>query len=470
MRYALLLLVGLAPWAMELSGAGNLVYLHSAFVQLLAAAFCLRASQHFATEQTRWRMIASALGIHALPYLASSAQTLGWMTEGTSAWIGNLGNALGMILLITALLGKWTERRSALQFLDLALVTLSVLLLMATYGSGANPGEGSVRIWTGIVLLTVVTVLAFSLRFADLRPGLRHFTRIMVRFLVWELLDTVLINVLLPRYLPQTPDAVVDILIPLPELLLCTWVLRSETVQPLRWFRLDRTVVDSMQPSVLTVLSVVLALYAFRHEPVIAATSVIAVVLCYAVRTQVYYAELFQERSRLLSKATEYQQLATRDPLTGIGNRRWFEANLQAAFSNPDTFPCTLLLVDTDNFKQVNDSYGHDTGDAVLCAIASMLEREVDSTRQACIARIGGDEFAVLLRNTAEDEAHSIAHRIRTSVAQFSEGKGYPVTISVGGRTVHQAVPRKDLLEAADAALYRAKAAGRNSVQGLLAV
>lgn len=467
-RHAFLLLVALLPAVLDRTGHGDLTYVQAGLAEVLAACFCLGAGQRFPREKQPWRILSLALAVHSLPYLAATSRQLGWLSAAASAWVGNFGNAAGMVLLIPALIGTWTVRKRAVQVFDLLLVSLTVLLTMATYGSGADPGEGAVRVWTGIGLLAVITLLAFLLRFAGARPGLRSFRSIVLRFLLWDLLDMTLINVVIPRYFPHTRDIVVDLLIPLPEILLCEWVMTRNASRTLRWFRLNRTAVDSMQPALFTMLSVLTALYAFRHLPLWAGVSVIAVVLCFALRTQIYYAELFKERSRLLSRVTEYHRLATRDPLTGIGNRRWFEANLEAAISNPDSFPCALLLIDVDHFKHVNDSHGHDAGDAVLCAIASILGREVQSMRQACIARIGGDEFAILLRDVDHGTAQATAERIRRSVQRFGASKGYPVTVSVGGETVQRTIARTELLAAADAALYRAKAAGRNAVEGLV--
>lgn len=466
LRYALLLLVGLVPVALDLTHHGEFVYLHSALAHFLAAAFCLVASRRFPAECTRWRLVGAALAAHSLSYLAATLFLFRWLTESRAAWLGNFGNALWLVLLIPALMGQRVGRGKIVRAMDGTLVAVSVVLVMASFGSGVDPGGGPVRIWTGIVLLALLTALAYSLRIADGRSGLRRFTFVLVRFLTVELADTFLINVLLHYYLPRTPDMIVDLLIPLPELLLCNWVLQTIAPQRLPRFPLDRTIVDSMQPSVLTVMSVALALYAFRNVPVLAAFAVVGVVICYAVRTQLYYAQLFRERSRLLSQATEYRQLATRDPLTGIGNRRWFEASLQAVFSNPDALPCSLLLVDTDHFKQVNDKYGHDAGDAVLCCIAEALHRETSQMDQPCIARIGGDEFAALLRHVSERDALAVADRIRGGVSQQCESLGFPVTVSVGATTTCSPVPRKQLMEAADAALYRAKAAGRNVAFG----
>lgn len=469
LRYALLTLVGLVPALLHLIHHAELTYLHAAFVQFLAAGCCLVAGRRFAVERTRWRLVAAALALHALGYLSATMESYRWIASSDSAWLGNFGNAMWMVLLIPALMGHRVRCGRPVRTMDVALGVLSTVLLMVTLGSGSNPGNGALRIWTGVALLALLAVLALSLRLADARSDLRRFTYVMVQFLLLEFLDTVLVNVVLFLYLPHTPDLVADLLIPLPELLLCEWALRAAEPNSVPRLRLDHTLVDSLQPSVLTVMSVSLAMYGFRTAPVLASIAVVAVVLCYTVRTHAYYAHLFQERSRLLSTATEYKQLATQDPLTGIGNRRWFEASLQAALSNPDAFPCTLLLVDTDHFKEVNDRHGHDAGDAVLCAIAETLERETGHVRHTCVARIGGDEFAVLLREIPDVDALNVAQRIRAGVVQVTQARGYPATVSVGIQTVQEPVPRKQLLKGADAALYRAKAAGRNTVSAVAA-
>jgi diguanylate cyclase (GGDEF)-like protein len=164
----------------------------------------------------------------------------------------------------------------------------------------------------------------------------------------------------------------------------------------------------------------------------------------------------------------EVYQLATHDPLTDLCNRRYFNELLEKeiARSKRHRRPLALIIIDVDLFKPVNDQFGHIEGDGVLRRIADLLRQHVRIEDVA--ARIGGEEFAVLFPETDVDHAWLFAERLRSAVEQagFSPG-GHPrrITISIGIGTLDEthATPGA-LLQAADAALYRAKESGRNRV------
>jgi diguanylate cyclase (GGDEF)-like protein len=161
----------------------------------------------------------------------------------------------------------------------------------------------------------------------------------------------------------------------------------------------------------------------------------------------------------------ENERLATRDSLTGLANRRLFDESLQrevARSQRLDT-PLSLLVLDVDHFKQVNDTYGHQTGDAVLREVADALASNTKNYDVA--ARYGGDEFVVLLPGCSRDDAVRVAERVRHGVAH-AVGEA-PVTISAGVATVpDNASDAERLMAAADAALYDAKRTGRDRVAG----
>ena len=166
----------------------------------------------------------------------------------------------------------------------------------------------------------------------------------------------------------------------------------------------------------------------------------------------------------------EARQEAATDPLTGLANRRAFDTALMHAAGgamNSDT-PLSLLLADVDHFKQVNDRWGHDTGDAVLRMVAHAISQAVrgrDTT-----ARYGGEEFAVILPDTAREGAIVVAENIRQAVRHAGlavPGQTDPVsvTISLGVSTYELGEKLTNMVAHADAALYRAKAAGRNRIE-----
>jgi len=162
------------------------------------------------------------------------------------------------------------------------------------------------------------------------------------------------------------------------------------------------------------------------------------------------------------------RELAARDPLTGIANRRALMEALQhqVAVATRRQTPVSVLMIDIDFFKRVNDRHGHLAGDAVLCALAERIGRRLRA--QDILGRYGGEEFMILLPHTDADGAVRLAEDLRRQVEQAPiafNGADIPVTLSIG---VHTRVPEPGpdagdaMLAAADRALYAAKASGRN--------
>ncbi len=169
--------------------------------------------------------------------------------------------------------------------------------------------------------------------------------------------------------------------------------------------------------------------------------------------------------------ADRLAQLATTDPLTGLFNARAFHERLRQELGRAARYqePLSLLIVDLDGLKRVNDDYGHEAGDAALRSVAAAIRRglrEIDLG-----ARLGGDEFGVLAPRTNEESAVVLAERLRALVARGVNGPtGRGTTISIG---IASLVPSRDerptpvsLMTAADEALYLAKREGGDRVAG----
>jgi len=167
-----------------------------------------------------------------------------------------------------------------------------------------------------------------------------------------------------------------------------------------------------------------------------------------------------------LKRAHEYESTIARvDLLTQLPNRRAFHENGDAEIMRARRYrhPLTLISLDLDNFKSVNDRDGHDAGDRVLRTMAETLQKNIRSTDIA--ARLGGDEFAILLPETGREAAWAIATKLRQQLTQDMQKGGWPVTGSFGVATFMTPPESIDaLMKQADKLMYDAKQKGKNSV------
>jgi diguanylate cyclase (GGDEF)-like protein len=159
------------------------------------------------------------------------------------------------------------------------------------------------------------------------------------------------------------------------------------------------------------------------------------------------------------------------DPLTGVSNRRYFVPTIRHELIRSQRFghPVSLIVLDIDNFKTINDIHGHSAGDAAICALANICRktaRQIDF-----VARLGGDEFAILLLEVGLDDAIAVGERIRLAVentpVKSFEGFEVKFTVSIGvAEQPTDNMSEEWLIELADSAMYDAKEAGRNCVVG----
>ena len=166
-------------------------------------------------------------------------------------------------------------------------------------------------------------------------------------------------------------------------------------------------------------------------------------------------------------KISHLEDLAATDGLTGLANRAYFDQYIrtEVAQYRRNRQPLSLLMVDIDHFKAVNDTLGHPCGDEVLRKVAEILEANVRASDTA--ARYGGEEFVVVLPETELEGAASLAEKLRAQVEKASiqyNGRPIKVTISIGAAQYNGSSNIKEFVEAADDNMYRAKHAGRNRV------
>ncbi|HLT91679.1 MAG TPA: GGDEF domain-containing protein [Woeseiaceae bacterium] len=170
-----------------------------------------------------------------------------------------------------------------------------------------------------------------------------------------------------------------------------------------------------------------------------------------------------------LGDLRRFERNATTDALTGLSNRHAMEETFPREVSRcqKDGQPVSLIMIDVDQFKSFNDMFGHVAGDRALSAVARILKKQFRP--RDLLVRFGGDEFAVLLPGIGLDEALVIAERVRDAVSGSSCSGidsliQVPVQVSMGVAELEKGGTYEALLRAADAALYRAKGAGRNTV------
>ena len=158
----------------------------------------------------------------------------------------------------------------------------------------------------------------------------------------------------------------------------------------------------------------------------------------------------------------ELMQQATRDPLTGAGNRRALQRKLDDAIAARmrSDIDCSMLMLDLDHFKQVNDQHGHAKGDEILIKVTELVGLRIRATDS--IFRIGGEEFVVVAENLNLENAARLAEQLRTIVEAYDLAPDSNVTISLGVAQHHDGESAEDWMSRADNALYMAKHSGRN--------
>ena len=171
--------------------------------------------------------------------------------------------------------------------------------------------------------------------------------------------------------------------------------------------------------------------------------------------------ELFRE---LRERNAELDRLSTRDPVTGMKNRRGLDATLQALFPRTQRYrePLSVVLLDIDHFKQINDRFGHLVGDETINAVGRIISKS--RPEHAVAGRWGGEEFLMICPGTSAAQARDYAELLRQAIERESPARCKPVTASLGVAVWQPGDTPERLMNRADQALYGAKNAGRNTV------
>lgn len=190
-----------------------------------------------------------------------------------------------------------------------------------------------------------------------------------------------------------------------------------------------------------------------------------------SLRTKALQDELRNKNKQLEELLCKVEYMAITDSLTGLFNRRRFHEILSKEFERSKRYatPFSLIMVDIDHFKKINDNYGHQAGDTVLKEVTSLIKKNTRETDTS--ARYGGEEFMVIMPNTIKHDALHLAERVRseTEKNKFSDINGQTITVSIGitGMPDPDITKEDVLIKCTDFALYRAKNTGRNKVESI---
>jgi diguanylate cyclase (GGDEF)-like protein len=274
----------------------------------------------------------------------------------------------------------------------------------------------------------------------------------------------------------KTDAGVFDVLVDVPFLLLTAAVLFAargfEPEAGRHGRRLSASLIDNARPALLGLCLVAIGAWAARKH----FDAAIGIVFCgfvvYGVRSAILQNRFAQTEAALENARDRLEQLVLQDGLTGIPNRRCFDQRFQQEWSRARRTgaPLSVLLIDVDHFKRLNDTFGHMVGDECLIQVAQTLQKALNRPGDL-LARYGGEEFVALLPETNDSGAINVAERLQTCLMRTPalEGIDRQVTISIGVTT---GVPRagvtmEHLLQSADRALYTAKQNGRDRTEYL---
>lgn len=450
--HGLVLAVGSGP-----AGIGSFIFLVAA--PLLAACSCV----------WRARQDRAALGWYATALamlLWAGGMTLN-LVDAVGAGRADITPRASMLLYVlyavplVFILARARRERTSISLIDAAMAALLGVLFFVHTGFFADRVDVDEQAMSNMRYMFDIQNLCIA-SFATVRwlagdvPEWRGFFRALALYALAYLLVAGYINHFASE---DSFGAYNDLLIDLPFLLLMLLAVRKVSApvfvpDP----RLSR-LVQAGGPMILPLLLLVVGTLVVDHARALAVAGFVVATIGFSLRSTLLQIDLLEGQAAL-------DQLARRDGLTGVANRRQFDAVLQTEASRVHRSGAGLglLLVDIDHFKAFNDAHGHPAGDRCLQAVAARLQANVRRAGD-CLARYGGEEFAVIVPDCGREDAIALAEKLRLAVETLVLPEG-TVSISVGVAFLQSSakVPTTQLLDDADRALYAAKRGGRNRV------
>jgi diguanylate cyclase (GGDEF)-like protein len=459
-----------------------------AIAPLLAGLACLwRARRQPSVLADKWRLMAVGLVIWAIGQGCYTYSTVVYHNVQTAALPSDFWFLVYGIFVLLAVCSVGEDQDStAILIADGAQATLAIVLIYVTlymnnhFTHRALPASQLTSLYLGENLALAVTATVRLLAMPDGED--RYFHRAACTFAWLMILASTPLNYL-DAYVGPTNGKAIEVGWMIPFLAVVVMAFSKEKVATPEQQEKHRSwgamMVYNASPVFFTLCVLLLGAHTAQHRPVVGFAAVVGALLIYTFRATILQTRLRQvqeslndsERNlRLLNSKLHEQSLI--DPLTQIANRRRFEQVLEVEWNRAlrSGWPISVVMLDIDHFKSLNDRYGHLRGDECLTAVAQMLRRDLRRGGEL-LARYGGEEFVAVLPNVDTEGAMLTAEAMRNRVHQIGiENHGSPIgrlTVSVGVCSVvpTAGLTREGLVDAADTALYRAKSAGRNRAE-----
>jgi diguanylate cyclase (GGDEF)-like protein len=437
------------------------------------------------TMRMRWTMVSLGFALGVLSFVLMLYRGFVEAAPSGMAGIQDVMLLLRGIPFLIAISMSKRERSPVFVRLDLAQVGLAVgIAFIAFLFAFPAPGGGYVPVSPGLAVdrLAIANVLfatAATLRIFSRGSGEeRRFFRLMCGFLWANGLLTTFVNLVVIQRWQVPAGAAVLALGDVPVLVFAALVSLPAVAGTTERATATGTLLESGSSFLFPFFIFLMAASIVPMHLELGIACLGLTFILYAVRAAILQTKLIRVQDELRRTNDRTRDEAMLDGLTGIPNRRAFDLTLEREWRRAQRTgqPLSLLLLDIDYFKMLNDTYGHLAGDGCLMSLARLLRshlaREVDFA-----ARYGGEEFAILLANTGLAGARTVAEKLRRAIAEHLclEEKGrraQAVTASIGVASVAPVPPtagrgleRSMLIAAADEALYRAKKMGRNRVE-----
>ncbi len=461
------------------------IYLPLTLAPWMAFAACVwRASRSPRQSLSAWSMLSSGILLWALGMsLAAWEDTSGYISSNVAFFSDLLYLLYGVPILLVITYPAESEIAPFFLWLDTiqALMTGCViyLALFDVMPFGDQPfqqlSQSRLIFAYDMENLSLAVLAGLRLLAGSHDRDRMRLLRLLFSFLVLYLLAATAYNHQFSRL--NGIMGLYDLLPPTPFLFLGAVVLwpRMPTSAPRQAAHRSFAVwIDNISPAFYTFSLVAIGLTQIRAHFIIGVAAIVVAMLIYAIRMAMLQNRYARAQISLRKALDQLETLSLTDPLTGIPNRRAFDKALDAEWRRAYRLqrPLSLLLIDIDYFKKLNDTYGHTTGDDCLIRVARALHESLPRSGDMA-ARYGGEEFAAVLAATNTDGAQLVATRMCDAIRQLAIPNQTPigatVSLSVG---IASCEPARGgsislLIETADRALYEAKRKGRNQVCSL---